>query len=779
MKELFPLLILKIKVFLQRIVQSITPTPTEWKGASYGLITGIVILLLIIGITFIQILGWLVPILFILSRLIMGFAGAVVIYLIFSLYKFPPGLFRWALIGSIVILSQIWPGNTIGKAVIILISIISFTFVFAPAWSLFRIKWSQRNTKNKITTMVILIIGLTGICLGTYWLLTRGWPRESPENASLKSEYKVSPIGLGNPANTGNYQIKFLTYGSGKDLHREAFGKNADILTDSVNGSPFVGNWGKFHGWVRTKYWGFDEKALPLNAMVWYPAGTGPFPLVLIVHGNHLDQDYSEPGYEYLGKLMASRGFICVSVDENFLNSSWANIFDNLQEENDCRAWLLLKHLEKWHEWNRNEANPFFQKVDTTRIALIGHSRGGEAVAIAGLFNDLPYYPDDASISFNFGFQIRSIIAIAPVDGQYKPAKTGTILRNVNYFTIQGVHDMDMTSYHGAIQFQRTYFSGDEFYVKAGVYVHGANHGQFNTVWGNNDVGIPGIALYNRKLLLLKEDQMTISKVFITAFLEATLLGKKEYLALFRDYRSGLKWIPETIYLNQYEDTNCKIMADYEEDINLVTTNIPGSNITTNHLTVWREREIPLKWRSYETRGVYLGWNRTGNDSLIADYTINMGPTNFLTLDSASYLYFNLADANENSNPKSVVQRKDSLNADSLEIKRENEKKSAASREPIDFSIRLRDREGNTASVPVSRYAYLQPQLEARLMKADFMSKNKESEIVFQSYFLPFQWFSEKNYRINLSEIIQIQFVFDQSNQGVIIVDNIGIWKEL
>ena len=59
---------------------------------------------------------------------------------------------------------------------------------------------------------------------------------------------------------------------------------------------------------------------------------------MLIVHGNHNYRQFSDPGYEYLGALLASRGFILASVDENFLNG--------LSGENDARAWVLLKHLE-------------------------------------------------------------------------------------------------------------------------------------------------------------------------------------------------------------------------------------------------------------------------------------------------------------------------------------------------------------------------------------------------------------------------------------------------
>ena len=50
------------------------------------------------------------------------------------------------------------------------------------------------------------------------------------------------------------------------------------------------------------------------------PRGDGPFPLALIVHGNHSMEDYSDPGYAYLGELLASRGIIMASVDENFIN---------------------------------------------------------------------------------------------------------------------------------------------------------------------------------------------------------------------------------------------------------------------------------------------------------------------------------------------------------------------------------------------------------------------------------------------------------------------------
>ena len=62
------------------------------------------------------------------------------------------------------------------------------------------------------------------------------------------------------------------------------------------------------------------------------------------------DVDAIHPGYGYLGELFASRGFITVSVDENFLNGSWVG---GLEKENDARGWMLLQHLKVWRRWNQ------------------------------------------------------------------------------------------------------------------------------------------------------------------------------------------------------------------------------------------------------------------------------------------------------------------------------------------------------------------------------------------------------------------------------------------
>lgn len=789
------------KKILKEIRKTFTPDITGWKIASFGILLMTFILILILAALHISKLGIIISGLFILYLSIMGIASALAFLLIFRFLKIIPDIYKWVIAGAIPVLLFFWPATPLGKIVIIGITILSASFIAGTAGILIRKGWKRKRPRNTIINIIFLAIGLTGLILGSVWLLSQGKETRMPENAALKSGYRPAQIDLPDPSQEGEYEVLQLSYGSGKDKHREEFGKNTNIITEPVDGSALVSNWDKFNGWARTRYWGFDGKALPLNARVWYPGGKGPYPLVLIVHGNHLDRDYSDHGYEYLGRLMASRGFIFVSVDENFLNASWSNIFRSLKEENDCRAWILLKHLELWERWNNDTVNPFYTKADLKNIALIGHSRGGEAVAIAAAFNQLPLYPDDATVKFDFGFKMKSVIAIAPVDGQYKPARTGTFFNNVNYFVLQGSHDMDMQSYHGARQFQRIKFTDDDFHVKAGLYIWGANHGQFNTVWRRNDVGYPGIALYNRKQLMPEEDQKKIAKVYISAFLEATLNQKPGYLELFRDWRSGLDWLPETVYLNQYEDSDCKFVCTFEEDIDLETTTLKNRGISSSNLTVWKESLVPLKWGEQDTRAVFTGWNLKETDSLTGSYTISFEPGNKPETDTTKYLVLSIAESKESSTPHAKEKIDENSSGDTTtklmknsmaskgnktnnkkeidqkgEKKKDNEKKENDKKDSLDFTIILKDYNNTSVQLPLSHYSYIQPQLVAKLMKADFLTKTAKSEIVFQTFFLPLADFKKINQSFDPAGIKEINFIFDRIPEGVLVIDNIGFW---
>lgn len=739
------------------------PDPVVWTGAGWGLVGIAIILLIIMAATMFKSLGVPVTVFIFLCILGISILAATTLHYGLKLINLIPAFYRFMLFVTVVTLLIFWKGNTKARITLIIYTVLTGSILGGVAAVLLIRKWIDMGRFKRVLNLVFVIIGTGALTFGFTWIFLGGIKSDPPDNAALMSDYRPAHMALQDPSMKGECTVLQLTYGSGNDKHRRAFAENVTIPTDAVDGSPFVSNWEKLHGWARTRYWGFDDKALPLNARVCYPDGNGPFPLVLMVHGNHGARDFSDPGYEYLGRLMASRGFIFVSVDENFLNSDWYDIVDHLRTENDCRAWLLLKHLELWRAWNRDTESPFYGKVDMDNIGLVGHSRGGEAVAIATCFNRLPNHPDDATLPFNFYFNLQSVIAIAPVDGQYRPAGTGTTLENVSYFVIQGSNDMDLRSYEGIRQFQRTEFKDTAHHVKAGLYVFGANHGQFNTIWGRNDNTFPYMALFNKRQIMPGEEQEKIGQVYISAFLEATLNGKTGYFNLFRDYRTGIKWLPETVYLSQYEDPACKFICTFEEDINVRSTTLKGGEIQSENLTVWKEQVVPLKQGTQATRAVYVGWNTQETNSLPGVLQIRQQGENQIRTDSHSYLYFVMADAGEDPARKRYAARRVA---------------GDGKRGPIDLTIVLVDSAGQDAALPLSAYSYLPRQLEPKIMKADFMTDIAKSDMLFQVFFFPLSTFKRNNSMLDINCIQEIRYVFDRTEEGVVAIDNIGFWKD-
>jgi dienelactone hydrolase len=605
------------------------------------------------------------------------------------------------------------------------------------------------------------------------WLFGDGTARAELDNELRPTSTALATIAAGDPSSPGKYPVKTLTYGSGDDRHRREFAADVAIKTETVDGSHVLKGWDGMTGWARTRFWGFDDKQLPINGRVWYPDGEGPFPLVLVVHGNHLSSDFSDPGYEYLGRLLASRGYLFTSVDENFLNSMETDLVDGLDSENNARGWMLLEHLRVWHAWNKDDQNPFYGQVDTARIALVGHSRGGEAVAHAAAFNRLKYNPDDARARFDYGYSIKSIVAIEPADGQYRPAGAMTPLENINYFTIQGAHDSDVSSFLGLKQYDRVAFSGDGDWFKAAVYVYGANHGQFNTTWGAYDVSIGlGKHVINTRALLDAETQRRVLEVYLSAFLDCTLRDVRAYRQLFRDARAGAAWLPKTVYVTEYADATCQQLATFDEDIDLTTGTLASSQIESENLTRWREQQLALRAGPGDNRVAILGWDR---DKQPGEPGYRIGwPADVLKLDDDSVLSFSLADANEDPSPD---EDDDNEGKESSESKKKEEEEEEDSDEPIDFSVELTDAAGQKAVLPLSHFALLRPQIETMFLKLESLHSDGLSEPVRQTFLFPLADFKAVNQQFDPKRAVQLRLVFDRTRSGVVVLDEVGVGK--
>lgn len=789
----------RFKGWLSRTWEKSLPGPETRKGAMAGILGCMLMFAAFFGLFLRPGLPWLLDDLFgVVYFLVM----AAVLWLLFSL------LFRLILLiprflttaGFMALLVLVFSLSDIGFPVPFNI-LLGMIFGIAGALlggglvRLFRRDFRFSRPWKKTYVVLCVLLPSLFLLYCVFWLAARGSTAHLVEFVEMS--HQVPALQAENPAHPGNFEVKSLTYGSGKNKRRPEFGAEADLITTTVDVTPFVKD---NKGWrmkLREWYWGFGFKEFPVNGTVWYPDGEGPFPLVLVVHGNHKMQEFSDPGYAYLGKHLASRGFILVSVDENFFNGAFQG---GLRGENDGRGWMLLQHLLVWRTWNRTAGHPFYRKVDMDNLGLIGHSRGGEAAAIAGAFNRLKFYPDDADTAFDFDFNLKAIISIAPSDGQYQPAGRPTPLENVNYFVIQGAHDADVSTFAGDRQFNRVRFTDDGYWFKASLYSYRSNHGQFNTVWGDNDWGQPMGLILNRKALLTGEEQRTIAKVYFTAFLEVTLHGDTSYVKMFRDFRVAADWLPRDIYINRFADSTFHGVCDYEEDIDLTTGTLAGTVISSANLGVWKEADLKTRASRSTKREqvVHIGWRalaaeEKGAETLEAAertppfYNVllpeNAGSS--LGLSSDSLLVFDLADADEKvpdaekEDDEGDEGREDNNEAeDKLVSESEAEKSREKSEEkkPLEITVELVTEEDVSVRLPLSHFRAVPPVTRSRFSKIPNEAEiyGKDFEPTLQTFELPLQAFTAENPDFAPNRLRAIRFIFGQGREGVIIMDNLG-----
>ena len=691
---------------------------------------------------------------------------ALVVALLMTIIRRLPRMATGVIVGSCFIVMAAWGPPQLGIVMALVLGLAE-GFLGATIATFVTGGFSRASLSKKVIT-VLLCLFAVGLNCGLVWLLMSSGSMEKlvawrPPAASLPQNLDAP-----NPSENGSYAVKTLFYGSGTDIRRPEYGSTVAIRTRAVDASDFFKD---FKGWkrsLRKRYWGFDIDQQPLNARVWYPDGSGPFPLVLIVHGNHNMAEFSDPGYAYLGELLASRGFILASIDENFLNGG---LFHEPPKQQAVRGWLLLEHLKQWREWNQAPGNPFQGKVDLTRIALMGHSRGGEAAATAALFNRLRYDPEDANIQFDYGFDIRAVVAIAPADGQYKPAGAHRRIENVSYLTLQGAHDADVSSFMGDRQWEHVSYTEPGPWFKAEIYAYRANHGQFNTVWGRTDADEPLSWFLNLKPLMPGEEQRRISKTYISAFLEATLHDRREYLPLFQDWRAGRQWLPDTLYVNRYQDSSYVPLASFEEDADLTTATAPGARISGDQLSIWREGRIPFRQGDRDYNGVFLGWNRAAGAPAAA-YTIALpeGAAAKWGLGPASTLVLSVAALDEDAPLPGKHKDED----------KKKDEKSNPERESPDFTIELVSGDGLTVTAPASRFVSVPPPLKEKFTKLRMMDGegyNKDWEPVFQTIRAPLAAFRGDG-RFDSRDLRTVRLKFDRTAKSVICINGVGFEKK-
>jgi dienelactone hydrolase len=272
-----------------------------------------------------------------------------------------------------------------------------------------------------------------------------------------------------------------------------------------------------------------EGRTVPLKGTVFYPGdragANAPFarsfrgraPVVVLAHGNHglffdptnrrvEDCDDlgcflpipNHKGYDYLQELYARMGMVAISVDCGPTNCEGLSP-TNIRE----RAGMIVQSLVHFELLNRTDPT-FRDHLDFTRVGLLGHSRGGEAVLVAAETLAAPSPPVAATV--------RGVVSVAPTDdGTSSGTPTGFA-----FMAVLPAADGDVSTNDGAKFYDRAVPSP----FKAQLYIHGGCHNFFNRQWEVNEGRGPA--------LLCRAEQERILAAYSCAFYRQVLLAQAQ-----------------------------------------------------------------------------------------------------------------------------------------------------------------------------------------------------------------------------------------------------------
>ncbi|WP_086698135.1 hypothetical protein, partial [Streptomyces tricolor] len=256
---------------------------------------------------------------------------------------------------------------------------------------------------------------------------------------------------------------------------------------------------------TKTGEYGLKSVRLPgfsapveMRAVVVAPVGaSGKRPLALFLHGRHYTcykgQDIvgewpckagtkpvpSHRGYLRDQKLLASQGYVTVSISANGINGQ-----DFAAEDGgaQARSSLVRLHLARWAGWAEHpetapKAVREAPRADLSRVLLVGHSRGGEGVNRAALDSLTPPPAEQDGYHGPVRWNIRGTVLIGPTVFGQNPVP------DVPSMTILPGCDGDVSDLQGEVYVDGTRAVGNGTALHSAVYMIGANHNFFNSEW--------------------------------------------------------------------------------------------------------------------------------------------------------------------------------------------------------------------------------------------------------------------------------------------------------
>jgi hypothetical protein len=356
-----------------------------------------------------------------------------------------------------------------------------------------------------------------------------------------------------------------------------------------------------------------------------------------------------------------------------------------------------------------------------------------------------------------------------------------------------------------------------------------ANHGQWNTVWGNKDNGPRSGRSLDLRALIDPEAQREMAKVLISGFLEATIHQKREYLPMFRDHRTAGEWLPNTMYTTKFQENGYHALTAFDRDIDLTTGAAGAIVIQGEHLSAWKEAAVPFRGRGNDTQNhnaVTIGWNNRfpvgtedegkegesasgpnqgdgqssaqrqdepkGPPAPPASYSVTVPPAalSAWNVGENSAVYVSLAATTTRPGPRQRPEDPDKKKEE--EEKAANEKKPAPKpparprpkkdeepdMTPIDLTVELVDAAGRVARLPLSQFGIARKPLETRIYRREGRDEQRFSniyELIPQTFVMPVADFTRAVPDFDPRQLSTIRLLFDRTEAGTVVIEHIGL----
>ena len=240
-------------------------------------------------------------------------------------------------------------------------------------------------------------------------------------------------------------------------------------------------------------------------------------------------------------------------------------------------------------------------------------------------------------------------------------------------------------------------------------------------------------------------EQRGILEQYMKVCLDTTLkeeYGEYDFLQHIQRYK---KSIPETVYMQAYQEAEEEVIADYEEDGDLRTGS--GQSVTFKgiNLTVWSETN-DSEYCDYESgnHAVCLEWkNRMDSCYEMSFHEKDLRGRRFL---------FNVMNVYDNDS-------------------------ATGGEKFVDITVRLTDSSDHTASLKTSNYQTIYPPVKVAYSKLMVLDHKVSYKRKFQTIEIPLEDARVSDSELDLSNIKKITFLLNHNQSGKILLDQIGFLK--